>query len=189
MMNLIKHFVQQALSGCLETCQYMVYRHIEIEKGCPRFGVDEESITRMLFECPPALQSWTLSSILSAPISFHSSFLFYNIDYLFWRTNETWAGNADLHSLSCIFLFIWKPRHKKFLIICVNLHQTHYAMLRIKHKCGVQLILERKLRQETWSLRETAAGIATSIAALKISRCQIEGSWKDSYHMDNGIRA
>ena len=52
---------------------------------CARCGANEESINHMFFECPPAIQVWTLSKIPTNPVILPKNFLFTNMDHLFWR--------------------------------------------------------------------------------------------------------
>ena len=62
----LKHFLWQATSGYLAMAKQLKERHCARESTCARCGADEESINHMLFECPPALQCWALSSIPSS---------------------------------------------------------------------------------------------------------------------------
>ena len=59
----IKHFIWQAISGFLATARRLKDRHCTTDSTCVRCGAESESINHMLFECPPALQVWALSSV------------------------------------------------------------------------------------------------------------------------------
>lgn len=54
----LRHFMWQALSECVATCQRLTYRHLGSDMTCRRCGALEEIINHLLFECPPALQVW-----------------------------------------------------------------------------------------------------------------------------------
>ncbi|KAL9301017.1 putative ribonuclease H domain, reverse transcriptase zinc-binding domain-containing protein [Arabidopsis thaliana] len=86
------HFAWQCITGCLATCQRLVYRHIGTDKGCPRCGAEEETINHILFHCPHSRQIWALSPIPTSGHLFPRSSLFYNFDFLFWRGKEFGIG-------------------------------------------------------------------------------------------------
>nr|VDD24936.1 unnamed protein product [Brassica oleracea] len=55
---------------------------------CPRCGEPEESVTHSIFECPPALQAWSLSATPTSKGIFPLPSIYANMDYLFWRKNS-----------------------------------------------------------------------------------------------------
>ncbi|KAG7595155.1 Reverse transcriptase zinc-binding domain [Arabidopsis thaliana x Arabidopsis arenosa] len=107
----LKHFVWQCLSGCLATNHTLFYRHVGKEKHCPRCGDEEETINHLLFECPPALQTWALSPIPSLPSCFPSQSLFSNLDFLFWRAKGMMNGEDIGHFFPWILWYLWKARN------------------------------------------------------------------------------
>lgn len=84
----LKHFMWQALAGCVATCPRLTFRHLGNDKSCPKCGAPEKTINHVIFECPTALQVWALSEFPSLPGNFLSTSLFQNMDFFFWRTEE-----------------------------------------------------------------------------------------------------
>lgn len=109
----IKHFIWQAVSGCIASCSRLVDRHCGVDRSCPRCGAEDESLNHLLFECPPALQVWALSSVPTIPGVFPNSALFTNIDFLFWRAKELGATDEQLEPMPWIMWYIWKARNDK----------------------------------------------------------------------------
>lgn len=109
----IKHFLWQALSGCIATCSRLVDRHCGTDRSCLRCGDDEESINHLLFLCPPALQTWALSGIPLDPGSFPRESLYENFDYLLLRAKKMGAPENVLARFPWILWFIWKARNEK----------------------------------------------------------------------------
>ena len=62
---------------------------------CPRCGKPEETATHAIFECPPALQVWSLASTSSAPNIFPLPSIYANMDYLFSRKNDIAKPELD----------------------------------------------------------------------------------------------
>ena len=62
----IKHFLWQALTGYLATASKLVERHCGTDTTCQRCGANADTINHLLYECPPALQCWALSTIPSS---------------------------------------------------------------------------------------------------------------------------
>lgn len=109
----IKHFLWQALTGCVSTCSRLMDRHCGTSRSCPRCGATDETICHMLFECPFSSQVWALSHISSTPGQFPSASLFTNFDYLFWRAKENGPPAEHLESFPWIAWYIWKARNEK----------------------------------------------------------------------------
>lgn len=61
----IKHFMWQALSNCVPVCSRLADWHCHSNRTCQRCGHDDETVNHMLFECPPATQTWALALHLS----------------------------------------------------------------------------------------------------------------------------
>ena len=77
---------------------------------CPKCGDLEESVTHNIFECPPALQVWSLSATPTSPEIFPVSSVYTNMDYLFWRKNNIIELEEDRDPYPWI---IWKARNDK----------------------------------------------------------------------------
>lgn len=127
----------QVLSGCLETCQYLVYRHLGTKKDYPRCGADNESINHMLFECPPTLQFWAMSHIPSMPSYFPSpsSIQQFGLFFLEDKGDGGWGWNLALLPLDFYGLF-GKHEIERFLITCVN--PIRYIMSRYAWSINVE---------------------------------------------------
>ena len=61
---------------------------MRFDNYCPRCGEPEETVTHAIFECPPALQVWSLSTTPSSPNIFLLPSTYANMDYLFWKKNS-----------------------------------------------------------------------------------------------------
>ena len=84
----IKHFLWQALTGCMASASKLVERHCGNDTSCQRCGAEIEDINHILFECPPAFQWWILSPIPSPPGIFPCNSLFANFNTYFHRCRQ-----------------------------------------------------------------------------------------------------
>ena len=80
---------------------------------CPRCGELGETVTHAFFECPPALQVWSLSSTPTSPDIFPVSSVYTNMDYLFWRKNSIIEPEQDRDPYPWIIWYIRKARNDK----------------------------------------------------------------------------
>lgn len=80
---------------------------------CPRCGELGESVTHAIFECPPDLQVWALSSTLTNPYIFLVSSIYMNMDYLFWRKDVIIEPELDRDPYLWIIWHIWKAMNEK----------------------------------------------------------------------------
>ena len=78
----IKHFLWQALSGFVAAASKLKERHCGNDSVCQRCGAESETINHIIFECPPAVQCWALSTVPTSPGVFPSSSIFVNFDML-----------------------------------------------------------------------------------------------------------
>ena len=81
----ICHLIWQWLTGHVAVTRNLVRRNMRCDNYCPRCGEAEETVTHAIFECPPALQVWSLASTPTSPNIFPVSSIYTNMDYLFWR--------------------------------------------------------------------------------------------------------
>lgn len=79
------------------------------EIQCERCGASEESLNHVFFECPPAIQIWSLSKVPSNPDIFSTKELFTNMDHLYWRV----LPNTDDDHYAWLLWYIWKARNNK----------------------------------------------------------------------------
>ena len=72
-----------------------VWRNMKCDNYCPRCGEPEEFITHSIFECPPALQAWSLSATPTSQDVFPLPIIYANMDYLFWKKNNIVEPELD----------------------------------------------------------------------------------------------
>ena len=81
----ICHLIWQLLTCHVAVTRKLARRNMRCDNYCPRCGKLEESVTHAIFECPPALQAWSLSSTPTSQDIFPVPSVYTNMDYLFWR--------------------------------------------------------------------------------------------------------
>ena len=91
----ICHLIWQLLTGHVAVTRNLARRNMRCDNYCPRCGELEESVTHAIFECPPALQVWSLSATPSSPGLFPVPSIYANMDYLFWRKNNIIEPKQD----------------------------------------------------------------------------------------------
>ncbi|KAG7537158.1 Helitron helicase-like domain [Arabidopsis suecica] len=168
----LKHFVWQCLSGCLATNHTLFYRHIGKEKHCLRCGAEEETINHLLFECPPALQTWALSPIPSLPSCFPSQSLFSNLDFLFWRAKGMMNGEEIGHFFPWILWYLWKARNS---FIFENVRESPQNTL--DHAFQEAKDWKAANTPEDLLVETTRHPSNLSISGDTSPECQIDGSW------------
>ena len=84
----ICHLIWQLLTGHVVVTRNLARGNMRCDNYCPRCGELEESVTHAIFECPPALHVWSLSSTPLSPDVFPVPSIYTNMDYLFWRKNS-----------------------------------------------------------------------------------------------------
>ena len=84
----ICHLIWQLLTGDVAVTRNLARCNIRCDNYCPRCGELEESVTYAIFECPPALQVWSLSSTTTSPNIFLAPSVYTNVDYLFWKEKK-----------------------------------------------------------------------------------------------------
>ena len=109
----ICHFIWQLISGQVVVTRNLVRRNMRCDNYCPRCGEPEETVTHAIFECPPALQVWALSSAPSSSQTFPLSSIYTNMHYLFWRKHSIMEPEEDRDPYPWIIWYIWKARNDK----------------------------------------------------------------------------
>ena len=102
-------------------------RNMRCDKYCPRCGEHEESVTHAIFEFPPALQVWPLSSTPISQDIFSSPSIYANMDYLLWRKNNIVEPELDMNHYLWIIWYIWKARNESFFR---GLNRDHLELVR-----------------------------------------------------------
>ncbi|KAF8109770.1 hypothetical protein N665_0092s0041 [Sinapis alba] len=75
-------------------------------------GLDT-SINRLLFECPPVLQTWALSYLPSALEKFMCTSVYDNFDFLLFWAPARGVSTQRLAKFSWIMWYLWKARSDK----------------------------------------------------------------------------
>ena len=109
----ICHLIWQLLTGHVAVTRNLARRNMRCDNYCPRCGDLDESVTHAIFECPPALQAWTLSTTPTSPEVFPLPSVYANMDYLFWRKNSIIEPEQDRDPFPWIIWYIWKARNDK----------------------------------------------------------------------------
>uniref|UniRef100_A0A0D3BHP9 RNase H type-1 domain-containing protein n=1 Tax=Brassica oleracea var. oleracea TaxID=109376 RepID=A0A0D3BHP9_BRAOL len=100
-------------NGQVAVTRNLVRRNMRCDNYCPRCGELEESVTHAIFECPPALQVWSLSATPTSPGIFPVASVYTNMDYLFWRKNEILEPDQGRDPYPWIIWYIWKASNDK----------------------------------------------------------------------------
>ncbi|XP_023644490.1 uncharacterized protein LOC111832411 [Capsella rubella] len=176
----VKHFMWQALSGCIATCSRLTDRHCGRDRSCPRCGAEEESINHLLFECPPALQVWALSNIPTIPGSFPSTSLFANMDHLLWRTKEQGIAEEFVECFPWILWFIWKARNEKvFNNKDIRPPETLAKAVAESMSWKIAQTIEDELDQDEDGEQASEARVLARDLYAGI-RCQSDASWSSN---------
>ena len=109
----ICHLIWQLITSYVAVTKNLIRHNMRCDNYCPRCGEPEESVTHAIFECPPALQVWALSSTPTSPNIFPVSSIYANMDYLFRRKNNIVEPDLDSDSYAWIIWYIWKARNDK----------------------------------------------------------------------------
>ena len=109
----ICHLIWQLISEQIAVARNLIRRNMRCDNYCPRCGEPEENVTHTIFECPPALQAWALSSTPSSSQTSLVPSVYTNMDYLFWRKNNIIKPEDDRDPYHWIIWYIWKAREDK----------------------------------------------------------------------------
>lgn len=112
----ICHLICQLIIGHVAVTRNLVRQNMRCDNYCPRCGDLEEYVTHAIFECPPALQVWTLSATPKNTEVFPVPNIYADMDYLFWRKNDIITPEQDRDSYPWIIWYIWKTRNDKLFM-------------------------------------------------------------------------
>lgn len=166
------------MTGYLATVKQLKDWHCARESTCTRCGGESESINRTLFECPPALQCWTLCSIPSPPGSFPCNSLFSNIEFLLFRAKASGVSPDVLAAFPWIAWYIWKARNKK---VFKDKDISPMDTLQLAVKEAESWLLARRIDVEPQIDEEEQHKAVTIVLQAPHSarwRCQTDASWK-----------
>uniref|UniRef100_A0A0D3E7G7 Reverse transcriptase zinc-binding domain-containing protein n=1 Tax=Brassica oleracea var. oleracea TaxID=109376 RepID=A0A0D3E7G7_BRAOL len=97
----ICHLIWQLLTGHVAVTRNLVRRNMRCDNYCPRCSDQEESVTHAIFECPPALQVWSLSSTPTSPDVF--PWMLMGLDGQWWKHST--YGDTKFSSTGISFAF------------------------------------------------------------------------------------
>ena len=109
----ICHPIWQLITGHAAVMRNLVRRNMRCGNYCPRCGEPDKSVTHAIFECPLALQVWSLSVTPTSPDIFPIPSIYANMEYLFWRKNNILEPELDRDPYPRLIWFIWKARNDK----------------------------------------------------------------------------
>ncbi|XP_022573038.2 uncharacterized protein LOC111214447 [Brassica napus] len=174
----IKHFVWNMMSGFVASASKLKERHCGIDATCQRCGAEQETINHIIFECPPAVQCWALSTIPSAPGVFPCSSVYTNLDTLlgYIANASLLAGNVLM--FPWLIWYIWKARNEK----CFN----------GKDVSPMDTLQLASSEAETWRIAQVVEEVADAVQDQGTSlqqeerpvpdckwRCQVDASWQN----------
>lgn len=164
----LRYFIRQAIKGIIPVTKNLRSRGIVCETQCCLCGAEKETINHVLFECPPALQTWALSRIPSAPGFFSIPLLFSNFDYLFWRL----PNDYDFNSFLWILWYIWKNSNNKIYTTKISGPQE---ILRITEVEAVVWDDAQQLDTD----RQSTSRMHHDWSLSEVSRiCFVDGAWR-----------
>ncbi|XP_056850872.1 uncharacterized protein LOC130500150 [Raphanus sativus] len=145
----MKHFLWQAISGCVATAERLTYRHLGTDRSCPRCAVPVESINHLFFECPPALQVWALSDYPSLPGYFPCSSIYQNMNSLFWKRKEVAPMSPQFDTFPWICWYIWKARNDMLFNGKVVSPWILSNMRHLRQNVGGRLMKKKQQRRDS----------------------------------------
>ena len=109
----ICHLIWQLIACHVAVTRNVIRRNMRCDNYCPRCGEQEKSVTHAIFECPPSLQAWSLTSTPTSPDICLVLNIYANMDYLFWRNNNIVELELDRDPYPWIIWYIWNARNDK----------------------------------------------------------------------------
>ena len=166
----ICHLIWQLISGQVAVTRNLVRRNMRCDNYCPRCGEADETVTHAIFECPPTVQAWALSSTPTSVQTFPTSSIYTNMDYLFWRKNSIMGPENDRDPYPWIIWYIWKARNDKLFrgIDRDPLELVRYA----ESECQAWYNAKESIPAPT----QTQMGGDTQALSLE-NICMVDGSW------------
>uniref|UniRef100_A0A1J3E5Y1 Putative mitochondrial protein n=1 Tax=Noccaea caerulescens TaxID=107243 RepID=A0A1J3E5Y1_NOCCA len=163
----IRHFVWNAIMGCVPVGTRLEGRGIQIDPVCTRCGLAAETINHALFECPPALQVWALSPIPTPMHVFPIDALLTNIAHLFWHL----PNDDSVLIYPWLLWYVWKARNDKLFSNIDREPPDIVSLAAAEAKAWAEaqiqdvVLLPGPTRMDP-GLPE------------RMERCQVDGSWK-----------
>ncbi|KAF8109190.1 hypothetical protein N665_0101s0020 [Sinapis alba] len=144
---------------------------------CPKCREPDETITHAIFEYPPALQVWSLSSIPSNPNIFPLPSIYANIDSLFWRGNIMDGELSDRDHYPWLIWYIWKTRNDKlFRRIDTNpMELVHF----VESECQAWFNANER---SAYTPQQHSVEDSEAISLDNI--CMVDGSWTSDAHFN-----
>ena len=170
----MKHFLWQCLTGCVAVCSWISDRHCGTDHSCPSCGDEEESINHLLFECPPALQTWALSDLPSSPGHFPRTSVYDNFDFLLSNAPTRGILVQRLAKFPWILWYLWKARNDK-LFIRIEVSPMD-VLQKATQECEEWLVAQQVM--STGKAKESLqSDDQEEMNRLHKPRCQVDASW------------
>ncbi|XP_056864246.1 uncharacterized protein LOC130511334 [Raphanus sativus] len=174
----IKHFLWSAVSGYVASASKLKERHCGNDAVCQRCGTEQETINHIIFECPPAVQCWALSSIPSSPGIFPCSSIYTNMDTLIQLVANTSMQDTQVSMFPWLIWYLWKARNEK----CFN----------AKDVAPLDTLQLASSEAQAWRIAQIVEinaeeGKPAEDTGLSLNHrdtdckwiCQVDASWKD----------
>lgn len=174
----MKHYLWQALSGYVASASKLKERHCGADTVCQRCGAENETINHILFECPPEIQCWALSTVPSSPGFFPCSSVYVNFDTLLRLGGSLNTEGMDTPIFPWIIWYLLKARNDK----CFSNKDTspmdtlqlarHEAEAWKLAQIMPEMVGANEIHEETQQAHGT-------FAATGRWRCQVDASWTE----------
>ncbi|XP_048599985.1 uncharacterized protein LOC125580065 [Brassica napus] len=170
----MRHFMWQALTGCIATTERLAYRHMGTDRSCPRCGDPEETINHLLFECPPPFRCGLYRTIRPFRVTSRVP-LFIKTCFLFWKKKNVAHMEPLIETFPWILWYIWKTRNDKVFNGKEVSPVDTLQLASIEAECWRKAnLLEDSEEEETQTAPST---ISTLLADPQLPTCQIDASW------------
>ena len=127
----------------------------------------DETINHVIFECPPAIQTWVHVATPTPPERFPSTSHYTNIDYLFWRKSDIEDPELDKDPYPWIMWYIWKAKNDKLF---KGFDRDPLEIVpHAESECHAWFEANRK--------QDEPKSIQNPVHVANSERCMIDGSW------------
>ncbi|XP_010495329.1 PREDICTED: uncharacterized protein LOC104772406 [Camelina sativa] len=174
----LKHFMWQALTGCISVSANLRRRGVACDVGCSRCGAEEETVNHVLFLCPPARQAWAQAHVPVGPQHFPTESVYANVDHFIGRNNP----GSQVDFFPWLMWYIWKARNAK---VFENRTEHPDEVVRLAEGEAASWFLAQTEEGDfvgpsppSFSAR-TPRGCPNSLSSVFSGyRCFVDGSWK-----------
>ncbi|XP_023644538.1 uncharacterized protein LOC111832446 [Capsella rubella] len=161
--------------SCISVLANLSQRGINCDTRCGRCGDPMETVNHVIFDCPPARQTWALANVPVGPIGFPTASVFANMDYILRILVK-----EEYRFCPWILWYIWKSRND---MVFDNLDKNPSDVVRLatdeaRTWYDAQLDDSNTTREGPVG-DNVMPGLPSSIPSrFSGYRCFIDGSWK-----------